>query len=115
MNKNNIFVLAFSLMFVCSQIVPVACGAGRLTFGLHAEEIPSNAAWKEEFTEISSKAVISMTLSTEDLQIRVERCDKLLPIIEGLEGTPRKIYLTRLKKTKSLFDFVIESRQELPK
>ena len=55
-----------------------------------------------------------MALSTEALQALVERCDKLQPIIEGLEATPLKIYLKRLIKSKSLFNFVIESRKEIP-
>lgn len=114
MKKNNIFAATFLLLFAFSQIAPTVFGADRLTFGLHADELASGEAWKEEFTEISSKAVVSMTLPTEELQALVERCDKLLPVIEGLEDTPRKIYLKRLNKTKSLFDFVIESRKEAP-
>lgn len=55
-----------------------------------------------------------MALSTEELQSLVERCDKLQPVIEGLEATPRKIYLKRLIKSKSIFNFVIESRKEIP-
>jgi hypothetical protein len=55
-----------------------------------------------------------MTLSNEALQSLVERCDKLQPTIEGLEATPRKVYLKRLIKAKSIFNFVIESREEIP-
>ena len=112
MKKYNIFVSTCLLLFIFSHMVPFACGVERLTFGLHAEEISSSDVWKQEFNEISSKAVISMTLSTEELQALVDRCEKLQPIIEGLEESPRKLYLKRLKKTKSLFDYVIESRKE---
>ncbi len=88
--------------------------ADYLGLGLHAEEVPTSVTWKEEFTEISSKTSRSMTLTTEELQTLVERCDKLMPVIEELEETPRKIYLKRVKKMRSLFDFVIESRKEVP-
>lgn len=92
------------------QFVPFACGAERLTFGLHAAEIPASERWKQEFSEISSQTIPAMSLSTEELQALVVRCEELRTTLEGLEETPRKIYLKRLEKTKALFDFVIESR-----
>ena len=114
MSKHRIFVHACLFIFLFSHFISFDCVAGRLTFNLHAEEIPSNEAWKDEFSDITSKTINSMALSTEALQALVERCDKLQPIIEGLEATPRKIYLKRLIKSKSIFNFVIESRKEIP-
>ena len=115
MSKRRIFVHACIFILLSSYFVSFNCDAGRLIFNLHAEEIPSNEAWKDEFSDITSKTVNSMALSTEALQALVERCDKLQPVIEGLEATPRKIYLKRLIKSKSIFNFVIESRKEIPK
>lgn len=114
MRKCRIFVHACLIIFLFSHFVSFESVAGRLTFSLHAEEIPSDKAWKDEFSEISSKTVNSMALSTEDLLSLVERCDKLQPVIEGLEATPRKVYLKRLMKSKSIFNFVIESRKKNP-
>lgn len=54
---------------------------------------------------------MAMTLSTEELVNFAERCDALRPALENLEETPRKIYLKRLEKTKSLYLFVIEARK----
>jgi hypothetical protein len=114
MSKHRIFVHACLFIFLFSHFISFDCVAGRLTFDLHAEEIPSSEAWKDEFSDITSKTVNSMALSTEALQALVERCDKLQPVIEGLEATPRKVYLKRLMKSKSIFNFVIESREEIP-
>ena len=114
MSKRRIFVHACLFIFLFSHFISFDCVAGRLTFNLHAEEIPSSEAWKDEFSDITSKTVNSMGLSTEVLQSLVERCDKLQPVIEGLEATPRKVYLKRLMKSKSIFNFVIESREEIP-
>jgi hypothetical protein len=114
MSKRKIFVHACFFILLSSHFVSFDCVAGRLIFNLHAEEIPSNEAWKDEFSDITSKTANSMAISTEALQSLVERCDKLQPIIEELEATPRKIYLKRLKKSKSIFNFVIESREEIP-
>ena len=114
MSKRRIFVHACLFIFLFSHFISFDCVAGRLKFDLHAEEIPSSEAWKDEFSDITSKTVNSMALSTEALQALVERCDKLQPVIEGLEATPRKVYLKRLMKSKSIFNFVIESREEIP-
>ena len=114
MSKHRIFVHACLFIFLFSHFISFDCVAGRLTFDLHAEEIPTSEAWKYEFSDITSKTVNSMALSTETLQALVERCDKLQPVIEGLEATPRKVYLKRLMKSKSIFNFVIESREEIP-
>ena len=114
MSKRRIFVHACLFIFLFSHFISFDCVAGRLTFDLHAEEIPSSEAWKDEFSDITSKTVNSLALSTEALQALVERCDKLQPVIEGLEATPRKVYLKRLMKSKSIFNFVIESREEIP-
>jgi hypothetical protein len=114
MRKRGIFVHACLFILLACLFISFDCVAGRLIFNLHAEEIASNEAWKDEFSEITSKTVNAMALSTETLQSLVERCDKLQPAIEGLESTPRKIYLKRLMKSKSIFNYVIESRKETP-
>lgn len=120
MHKHTLNLKAFFVLFFLisgliplqiNQLLPFACGAERLNFGLHAEEIPQEEPWKTEFTEISSKTLVAMSLPTEELQTLIQRCETLQPAIEALEETPRKIYLKRLEKTQSLFEFVLESRQ----
>lgn len=82
-----------------------------MTGRVYAGEIPAEGSWEDEFALVSSKATMAMTLSIEELQGMVERCDSIRPSIEALEETPRKIYLKRLDKTKSLYLFVIETRK----
>ena len=107
-----VFILGGLMPLQINQLLPFACGAERLNFGLHAEEIPQEEPWKAEFTEISSKTLVAMSLPTEELQALIQRCATLQPAIAALEETPRKIYTKRLEKTRSLFEFVLESRQE---
>ncbi|MBW2451129.1 MAG: hypothetical protein JRE16_05670 [Deltaproteobacteria bacterium] len=123
MLKRGTLVSGLALLFLVSgslcsfeivRIVPFACSADRLSFGLHAEELPASESWKTEFSEITSQTVMAMNLSSEELQSLVERCDKLKPTIETLEETPRKIYSKRLEKAKALFVFVLETRNEQP-
>ena len=118
MNKRIVALLTFILLSGYSAPVQinqflvfdflVIC----LNYDLYAEEVPAGDYWKAEFAEISSKTVVAMGLQTEELQTLVLRCDKLLPVIENLEETPRKIYLKRINKMKSLFEFVVNSRTE---
>jgi len=76
----------------------------------HAGEIPAEGRWEGEFNHICAQIPLATTLSTEELQRLVERCDAIRPAIEALKETPRKIYLKRLEKAKSLYLFVIETR-----
>ncbi len=68
--------------------------------------------WKKEFEDICSQTQDAMTLSIDELKNLVERCDKLKPEIEKLEGPARKVYLRRLQLCRDLFYFVLESKQK---
>ena len=111
-------MFVISAGFMPSQIslfVPFACGAERLTFGLRAEEPPSDEIWKKEFAEISSKSTMAMSLSTEELQALVVRCDKLRPIIDSLEeGTTPQTWEPPLPHSQPLPQQVPLAAQELP-
>jgi len=52
-----------------------------------------------------------MSLSREELQLLIARCEKLKPIIEGLEETRRKVYRKRLEMCRNLLVFVLESKK----
>ena len=67
--------------------------------------------WRQEFNDVCSKTTYSMSLSQEELQSLIDRCEKLEPVIEGLEETTRKIYLKRLKMCEKLFVFVLETKK----
>jgi hypothetical protein len=54
----------------------------------------------------------AQSLSNEELQSLVERCEKLLPIIEQSTFVKKKVYLFRIKKCKDLFQYMIEVNQK---
>lgn len=68
--------------------------------------------WKMEFDEICSKTGYAVTYSIDELRSLVSRCDKLMPQIERLEESQRKVYAKRLRSCRELFIFVIESRKK---
>ena len=69
-------------------------------------------AWEQDFNDICSRTTDSMSLSREELQLLIARCEKLEPIVEGLDETRRKVYRKRLEMCKNLLVFVLESKQK---
>jgi len=68
--------------------------------------------WKAEFEDICSKTNDAMTLTKEEINSLVSRCDKLKPRIEKIDETQKKVYLKRLQMCKDLFIFVLESKEK---
>jgi len=67
--------------------------------------------WKSEFEDVCSKTQDAMTYSTDELKNLIARCDKLKPLIDKLDESPRKVYLRRLQLCKDLFVFVLGSKE----
>jgi hypothetical protein len=68
-------------------------------------------AWKKEFDDVCSKTTDSMALDTVALTALIARCDKLKPVIESLEESPRKVYGKRLEGCRNLLVFVLEFKK----
>lgn len=67
--------------------------------------------WKQELMDICSKTDEAMSFSIDELKILLQRGEKLMPTIDALEETPRKVFMKRLEKCISLFTFVLESKE----
>jgi hypothetical protein len=68
--------------------------------------------WKKEFDDVCSKTQDAMQFTDDELRSLVDRCDKLKPLIEGLDETQKKVYLKRLAMCRNLFEFMLKSRQK---
>lgn len=68
-------------------------------------------SWRKQFEDICSKTQEAMTLSPEDLDALVRRCDALQPRLEKLNGTQKKVYLGRLRMCRGLYAYVLESKK----
>jgi hypothetical protein len=86
------------LVIVCGTLVPV-----------FAADVPE---WLDEFEDICVQTMDSQSLSVEELQALVERCEKLIPVIEQSTYVKKKVYLFRIKKCKELFQYMIEVNQK---
>ncbi len=81
-----------------------ACALGPL----HAwPEVP----FKQEFEDICSRTSDAESLSVQELEGLIARCDKLRPAIEKTGEPERKIYLKRLNMCKDLFVYVLDSKK----
>jgi len=76
------------------------------TSPVHAEE-----QWQAEFAALNAKTADVTSLSADELQGLIGKCDRLKPVIEALEESPRKVYAKRLEMTRKLLVFVLESKQ----
>lgn len=77
-----------------------------------APSAPAAEDWKASFEEICSKVDASGTLSMKELETLIERADKLMPEIQRSDDPSKKVYLQRLKKCRSLYEFSIELKKE---
>lgn len=69
--------------------------------------------WKPEFEYLCGRTDEAMDMEVKELINIVERCQKLLPLIEASVNPQKKIYIKRLEACMNLYRFVLESK--LPK
>jgi len=68
--------------------------------------------WHKEFDEVCSKTQDAMTLSVAELTDLIRRCDALVPEIEKLNESQKKLYLGRLRMCRGLYAYVLDAKQE---
>ena len=71
--------------------------------------------WKASFDDICSKVDVSGTMSAKELAALVDRADKLMPEIQASNDSHKKVYLQRLKKCRSMYQFMIETKSDTAK
>ncbi len=106
--RGFLFSAAITVLVVTLVIAPpVSFRYQGLCQTAFAEEEP----WKQEFADLCAKTNDAMSLSIEELKLLLQRGEKLMPVIETLEETPKKVYMRRLQKCMNLYAFVLESKE----
>lgn len=77
-----------------------------------ASQNPAQESWRTEFDDVCSKTQDAMTFSQEELKDLIRRCDALLPKIEKLDESRKKVYLGRLQKCRGLYAYVLDAKSE---
>ena len=77
--------------------------------------VPSNASaqesWRSEFDAVCSKTDDAMTLSEDDLTSLIRRCDALVPQIQKLDESRKKVFLGRLRMCRGLYAYVLDAKR----
>jgi hypothetical protein len=100
MKKGRAHILAVFCAIVLASAAPASGAAG------------SEGDWKVELEKVCVKTDISMTLSREELQALILRCEELEKRIGEEDEVVRRIYLRRLKRCRNLFVYMMESKTE---
>jgi TolA-binding protein len=67
-------------------------------------------AWRKEFDDVCSKTQDAMTFSQDELTDLIRRCDALLPQIEKLDESRKKVYTGRLRMCRGLYAYVLDAK-----
>lgn len=68
-------------------------------------------AWQKEFDDICSKTQDAMSFSEDELASLIQRCDALLPQIQKLDDTQKKVYTGRIRMCRGLYAYVLDSKK----
>lgn len=66
--------------------------------------------WKIEFEYLCSRTDEAMDMDAKELSAMIERCQRLLPLIQASDNPQKKIYIKRLEACMNLYRFVLESK-----
>jgi len=68
-------------------------------------------SWKASFDEICGKVQSADNLTDQELTTLIEKADKLAPEIQKSEDPAKKVYLQRLKKSRNMYQFMLDTRK----
>ena len=107
MKMRNITIAVLTAAILLALPFP---GAGPVTSG-HAGVAHAQGDWKTEFDAVCARTQEAGEMTADELKKLVDRCDRLMPRIEKLDETERKVYRRRLQMCRELYAFMLESRE----
>ncbi len=69
------------------------------------------ADWKKAFDEICSKVQGADSLSQQEIEELIKESDKILPEIQTSGDPGRKVYITRLKRCRGVYEFMLDTKK----
>jgi len=107
----------FRMMMILALSTGFAAFGGERAIGepssSTSQSAPAQEAWQKEFDDICSKTQDAMTFSQEEITSLLSRCDALLPQIEKLDATRKKVYQGRLRMCRSFYGYVLDSKRAI--
>lgn len=99
--------------FCCYLLLALMLSSGLQTvYGGEVTPAGAEESWKAEFERVCGQTDNAAELTVEELKKALAQCDALLPKIEALEATPRKVYLKRLQMCRNLFAYLLEGKEK---
>jgi hypothetical protein len=102
--------IALVLFMGLVAVIGGVCATGEPASS-EAQAVPAQEAWQAEFDDICSRTQNAMTFSLQELADLIQRCDVLIPQIEKLDETRKKVYVGRLRMCRGLYAYVLESKR----
>jgi hypothetical protein len=97
-----------------AAVALVLCLCGGIPVGAVAQSnggTQSVEPWQREFDEICGPTHDAMTFTPDELASLIARCDALLPKLQKLDDTRRKVFTNRLQMCRGLYAYVLESKK----
>lgn len=85
---------------------------GSPLFAQGAASARAPEGWQNEFEEVCSQTQDATLFEVRDLKALIQRCDALVPQIEQLDETRKKVFLARLRQCRGVFAYVLETKSD---
>lgn len=102
--------IALALFMGLVAVVGGVCASGDPASS-EAQAASVREAWRTEFDDVCSRSQNAMAFSQQELADLIQRCDVLVPQIEKLDETRKKVYMGRLRMCRGLYAYVLESKR----
>jgi hypothetical protein len=106
MKKAEMFVSLLVCVLLGLSAAMSAQQAGPTTANADAQQ-----RFLQEFDSVCSRTQDAMLLTTDELKDMVRRCDALVPQLQKLDETRRKVYTRRLDQCRGLFSYVLDTKK----
>lgn len=78
-----------------------------------AAALPATAEenWNDQFEEICGKVQSADSMSDQEIAAMMDKADKLLPVIQASNNPGKKVFVTRLKRCRGVYEFMLDTRK----
>ena len=66
-------------------------------------------SWMDEYNSICGDTQKAIKMHSEELNILIDKCDKLLNKIKGSDNPRKKIFIFRIEKCKNFYQYIADS------
>ena len=103
--------MVFLIAFAAALTIPLPVALSPLDSPLLGPAMAlAEEDWRMEFDDICSGTQDALSFSVDELKALVARADRLMPVLETLGDTERRVFVKRLRRCRDLYLFVIDEK-----